>query len=208
MGTLTGGSCRRPPRPQDPRGPALTFLLSVGGWADTGDFQTFPGKNYFFFRWCWARPPEILSRLVILEHSKENLQPEVIHRGGARPAWRHQAARDILVLLVARGEGCPGHGVRVQSLPAPGGAGTPSWGAPEPSEAVTGGHGRPMSSRGTCAPRSVGLHRGRRRCRPFWLTDGVGPDPPGWGAQEFAPGVGSRGAGSSCGLWEGRVCSS
>lgn len=59
---------------------SVISLLSICHWTETEDFKTFPGKNFTFFHCCWARSLEIVSRLMILEHSKENLEPKVIHQ--------------------------------------------------------------------------------------------------------------------------------
>lgn len=58
------------------------------------------------FRWFGARPHEILPRLVILKHSKENLEPKVIYQIWLVVCFSsvlyRQAAYDILVLLLLR----------------------------------------------------------------------------------------------------------
>lgn len=65
-------------------GPRGCSLLS-GAWRSC--LGSLPGvccrlrhKTSRLLRWYGARSLEILSRLVILKHSKENLEPEVIYQ--------------------------------------------------------------------------------------------------------------------------------
>lgn len=41
--------------------------------------EVFPGKSHIFvFCWYWARSLKAVSRLVILKHSKQKLEPKAI----------------------------------------------------------------------------------------------------------------------------------
>lgn len=78
-----GGSCSRPTLQGSGDLLLLPFPALVAGLKH-GVSKLSRGKllSLFFFYWYWARSLEVVSRLVILKHLKENLEPRVIFQLG------------------------------------------------------------------------------------------------------------------------------
>lgn len=60
------------------RGPRfMSPLVAAAGLRQ--EAEVFPGKSHIFvFCWYWARSLKAVSRLVILKHSKQKLEPKAI----------------------------------------------------------------------------------------------------------------------------------